>query len=410
MRVPLIRSLTVIESQTWSRGCSPETTLQHAQQLMSRAGITEVREITGTDSFGVSVFVSVRPAALGESQTFGKGLRPIDAQIGAIMEGIEYYFTEPGVGCVQTRWGTARDVIGSSERDDAILDFVPMIHREADLDAPLLLASATDLENGNQACIPAELVFCPAPLVGQSLFGASTNGLASGNSLVDATIQSLLELLERDIWSFESIRASSLLVDKSTLPASIQQIIEIASKRGLTLKIRTIPNEYGMPFFVAFVFDDDNPTRSTFNGGWACDLNRERCLIRAVTEAAQSRVAFLDGGRKIPKSHQPVDSHQEAKLVRQHIRGVSDPRGQVKLSDIPHLTVQDSLDRQLAVVIACLRRVIESPIYRVVYTPPEAEVQVVRCVVPLLENLKETRIRVGRRLKAAIDSAVVHAG
>ena len=384
--------------------------MQRAQQLMSRAGITEVREITGADSFGISVFVSLRPAALGESLTFGKGLRPIDAQVGAIMEGIEYYFTEPGAGCIQTRWGTARDVIGSSERVDAILDFVPMIHREVELDAPLLLAMAHDLENGDPACIPAELVFCPAPSVGQSLFGASTNGLASGNSLTDATIQSLLELLERDIWSFESVRATSLLVEESTLPASIQQISENARKSGLTLRIRTIPNDYGMPFFVAFVFDANNPTRRTFNGGWACDLNRERCLIRAVTEAAQSRVAFLDGGRKIPKSLTTLNPIQEAKQVRQHIRGVSDSRGQVRFWEIPDVPAEASQDRQLAAVIACLRRVIDSPIYRVVYTRPEEDVHVVRCVVPLLESLKETRIRVGRRLKAAIDSAVVHAG
>jgi hypothetical protein len=40
----------------------------------------------------------------------------------------------------------------------------------------------------------------------------------------------------------------------------------------------------------------------------------------------------------------------------------------------------------------------------VVLTPPESSLQVVRLIVPLLENLKESRVRVGRRLKATIDS------
>jgi len=55
-------------------------------------------------------------------------------------------------------------------------------------------------------------------------------------------------------------------------------------------------------------------------------------------------------------------------------------------------------------VIGRLRRVVQRPIYRVVLTPPESPLQVVRVVVPLLENLKATRVRLGPRLKATIDA------
>jgi hypothetical protein len=41
-----------------------------------------------------------------------------------------------------------------------------------------------------------------------------------------------------------------------------------------------------------------------------------------------------------------------------------------------------------------------------VFTPADSPLQVVRVVVPLMENLKETRVRVGRRLKAAIEEKV----
>lgn len=373
------------------------------------AGIREVREITGADSLGVSVFVSVRPMALGESFTFGKGLDPLDAQVGAYMEAIEYYYAEPGTGRVQTQWGTPRDVVGSDDREDAILDFVPMIHREAFLDRPLLLAVANDLATGEPGFIPAELVFCPAPPVGQSLFGSSTNGLASGNSLIDASIQSLLELIERDIWSFEMIHGTSVLVNESTLPDSVRLIIEQATQGGLTLKIRTVPNDYEIPFFAAFVFDERNPALSTFNGGWGCDLSRHRALIRAVTEAAQSRVAFLDGGRRIPKMSRSPSTSQDVKLVQRHMRGVSDSSGQISLEEIPDQMVDGSLDRQMAAVIACLRKVVDASVFRVIYTPSGAPIQVVRLIVPFLENLKFTRMRVGRRLKAAIDRMAVPA-
>ena len=49
------------------------------------------------------------------------------------------------------------------------------------------------------ASLPAELIYYPAPEVGQSLFGASTNGLASGNSPLEASIQaSVWRLIERE--------------------------------------------------------------------------------------------------------------------------------------------------------------------------------------------------------------------
>lgn len=382
------------------RSVAPETTLLYARQWAATAGISEVRDITGLDGLGVPVYASVRPQALANAVTFGKGLRPVDAEVGAYMEALEFFFAEPGVGHVSTRWGTPRDVAGQELANDAILDFVPLLQREVDLDGSLLLASVQELESGRECAIPAELIFFPAPNVGQTLFGSSTNGLASGNSVLEATIQALLELIERDIWSFEFVRRASQLVETASLPSDVREIIERAERNGLQLKVRAIPNDYGMPFFAAFLFDLNSPSRKTFNGGWGCDLNRERALVQAVTEAAQSRVAFIHGGRKVPASEAQAE---EAELVRQHMLGVSDSRGQMLLTDIPDLAFTGTLQQKLDAVIERLRRVVQKPIYRVVLTPPKSPLQVVRVVVPLLENLKVTRVRLGPRLKAAID-------
>lgn len=389
------------------RDIAPETTLLNARRWTAQAGIAEVTDITGLDVLGVPVFVSVRPEARGERFTFGKGLRPVDAEVGAHMEALEFYFADPDRGAIATRWGTPREVAGARLAEKAILDFVPLFGREVDLNASLLLASVEDLESGDPHEIPAELVYYPAPDVGQSIFGSSTNGLASGNSVIEATIQALLELIERDIWSFEFVRSASRLVDASTLPEKVREIVDRAERNGLQLKIRCIPSDYGLPFFAAFVFDENEPRRQTFNGGWACDLDRERALVRAVTEAAQSRVAFIHGGRKVPKSQSKASGlaaeEQEAQLVRQHIQGISDSRRQMSLTEVPTLAVTGAVQEKLGVVIQHLRRVVQTPIYRAVFTPPESSLQVVRVVVPLLENLKENRVRIGPRLKAAIE-------
>src|ERR1043166_7303385 len=99
------------------RTLAPETTLQYARQLAGAAGISEVSDITDLDVLGIPVFVSVRPNARGESFTFGKGLHPVEAEVGAYMEALEFFFAEPGNGHVSTRWGSARDVSGSRSEE-----------------------------------------------------------------------------------------------------------------------------------------------------------------------------------------------------------------------------------------------------------------------------------------------------
>jgi YcaO-like protein with predicted kinase domain len=222
--------------------------------------------------------------------------------------------------------------------------------------------------------------------------------------VLEAGIQALLELIERDIWSFELVRSSSRLVDPASLPDNVREIVERAELHGLSLKVRTVANGYGLPFFAAFVFDLNNPSRRTFNGGWACDVNREIALVRAVTEAAQSRVAFIHGGRKVPASQVINSTSDETQLVQQHMQGVSDSRQKTSLTDIPDPGFAGTLEEHFDLVISRLRRVIQEPIYRVVLTSPDSPLQVVRLIVPLLENLKESRVRVGRRLKAGIDA------
>jgi ribosomal protein S12 methylthiotransferase accessory factor len=383
------------------RTIAPETTLLYAKQLATAAGISEVRDITDLDVLGVPVYLSVRPHALADKTTFGKGLNSIDAEVGAYMEALEFSFAEPGRGLVSTWWGTPREVTGK-ESEDSILSFVPFLQREIDLDGRLLLANARDIESGFEATIPAELVHYPARNTGQSIFGSSTNGLASGNSVVQATLQALLELIERDIWSFEFVRSESKLVETASLPDNVQEIVGRAERNGLEFKVRTVSNDYGMPFFVAFVFDSENPRRKTFNGGWACDLDRNRALVRAVTEAAQSRVALIHGGRRPDLTRQA--SERETKVLRRHMQAVGDARDQVALTDIPDFSVVSTLEDKLDEVIRRLRRVVQEPIYRVQFTSPELPLQVVRLVVPQLENLKENRVRVGPRLKRAIDA------
>ena len=369
------------------------------------AGISRVTDITRLDRLGLPVFASIRPRASTSAVTYGKGLIPIDAQVGAYMEAIEFYFAEPATGSIVTQWGTARDVAGADLREDAILDFSPVFQKSVDLNAPLLLAVAHEVETGRQCLVPAELVYHPSPDVGQSLFGSSTNGLASGNSVLEASIHALAEVIERDIWSFEFIRDSSFLVDTRSLPAFVGNIVERSDQEGLKLIIRYVPNDYGLAFFSALLFDPEKLSAKFFNGGWGCHTNRDIALVRAVCEVAQSRLAFIHGARNfVQPPNIPRTSGKEEDFVRKVTQRVSNQEKTISYSEVSDLHTIGSLEQQWQVLLDCLRRVTNMPVYRVVYTPPEAPLQVVRIIVPTLEDFREATMRIGRRFKAAIDS------
>jgi ribosomal protein S12 methylthiotransferase accessory factor len=378
------------------------TTLGHAKAWAKLAQIHAVTDITAMDRLGVPIFVSERLRSATDPYAFGKGCLPIESEVGAYMEAIESYFSEPGVAQIETRWGWPSELSGVGEGSDPILEFAPKLDRRAAPDQALLLARAQDVESGAEGWIPAELAFNPAPDVGTPLYGSSSNGLASGNSVLEASIHALYELIERDIWSIEFIRNRSARVTGEGLPCEVHNIVETAARNGLRLVMRYVPNDYGIPFFAAFLFDPDNLERRFFNGGWGCHHERRIALTRAVTEVAQSRLAFLHGGREPERWYDPL---AEADRVKQHIVTASSKTPSIRFEDIPERPVAAApLAAQWAAAVNSLRRVIDRPIYRVIYTPPEGPLHVVRLVVPRLEHFSRSTMRIGCRMQAELEA------
>jgi ribosomal protein S12 methylthiotransferase accessory factor len=387
---------------TSTRVVPPQTTLRYAKAWAELAGVRAVRDITAMDCLGVPIFVSERRGAAFSAYTFGKGRFPIDAEVGAYMEAIESYFSEPGVARVETRCGWPSELSGVRADCDPILEFAPKFDYRADANRALLLARAEDVEGGTEGWIPAELAFNPAPPdVDTPLYGSSSNGLASGNTVLEASIHALYELIERDIWSIEFVRNRSAHVDDDGLPCYVQKIVEAAARNGLRLVTRYVPNDYGIPFFAAFLFDPNKLESRSFNGGWGCHHEREIALMRAVTEAAQSRLAFLHDRREPKRSNYPL---AEADRMKQQVDTISSTTLSIRFEDIPEQPLATPLAAQWAAAVNCLRRVIDRPIYRVIYTPSEGPLHVVRLIMPLLEHFTRSTMRIGPRMQAELET------
>ena len=389
-----------------SRCRSADETLVHARRMAPIAGICDVEELSPQNEFGVSVFAAVRPQSLADVVTFGKGRTPVDAEVGALMEGLEFHFAEPGASDVETLWGTAADLAGDQTTEETLRQYIPLHGKQIEIEAPFLLARAHELETREESLVPAELVFRPAPDTVQKLYGTSTNGLASGNSIEEATRFALLELIERDIWSLELARSRSRLVTLESLPEEIQEIAARDERQGLRLCVRTVPNDYGLPFFASFLTDSNDLRLESFNGGWGCGFHSSDAAMQSVLEAIQSRLGLIYGGRKqasrVARKLAGGDTRKIADMVSGQIAKVLDSTLSANFTDVADASEFTDSETHLDSLLRILRQVTNAPVHQVLYTPKESPLHVVRLIVPALEHYKVGKPRVGSRLRAAL--------
>jgi ribosomal protein S12 methylthiotransferase accessory factor len=385
-----------------------DVTLDHAQALAQGLGISRVTDITRLDVVGVPVFASIRPDAQPGSLCVnaGKGITVAEARAGAYMEAIEYAFAEYNRASLEILWAPAGEIYEGKSRRDAILDFCPVMNAEIDLEEPLACVTAKDVVSGRKYLVPAELVFLPYPshLGGGQYFGSNSNGLCSGNSVLEATIHGLAEVIERDVCSFQSIKDSSELVANRSLPSSIRKIESSLAAVGMNLYVRYVENIFGMPYFMAVVAESRAINPIYVSVGYGCHPLKEIALTRAVCEALQSRLSFIHGGRddlvNRYERFKRASNKARARYADNLLGRVSRNGTYIRFGSIPDRSgsVTD-LTSASNVLLDTLARNGFKHVLRVVYTPPHLPLQVLRILVPRLECFTEATARVGVRLR-----------
>lgn len=388
------------------RTASLAVTRRHARALARTLGITRVTDTTRLDNVGVPVFASIRPGASRGSLCVnaGKGLRFDEARVGAYMEAIEFAYAEYNRAGLEVVHVPAGSVYEGPARADSIVDFCPRLGMEIPLDELMACVTATDIATGQSFLVPAELVFLPLPAQAGSsrYFGANSNGLASGNTVTEATIHALAEVIERDVCSFYTLDDISALVAPDSFPTALRPVIRKIRRGGLALYVRSVPNRFRMPFFTATVVDQHRIDPVFINGGQGCHPRREVALTRAITEALQSRLSFIHGGRDdltdAYDRYEGWTAHQRSAQARRIIALAARSAPTMRFEDVVADPAPADLDGLLAALVAAIRRVHPTRILRVTYTPATLPLQVVRVLVPGLEFFTLASRRVGRRL------------
>jgi YcaO-like protein with predicted kinase domain len=297
------------------REVAPADTLRRIRPLLPRAGITRLADVTGLDWIGIPVYQAIRPNSRNLSVAQGKGLTRTQAKVSALMESLESFHAEridyqswlrASVSELRRQLGYDPRAL-SVVREPAVLDpeydpFAPPIGTPTALrdDEPIDWVAATDLSTGASTWVPrqlCELDFSVEERLCRPLFRASSNGLASGNSRAEALVHGLCEVVERDsLWHHPEARLDAQRnVDLATVDSRLaQQILRRFSRAGMQAQVVDISGPVELPCFEVYL---SHPESTAIYHGSGCHPSRGTALLRALTEAAQSRLSHIAGSR-----------------------------------------------------------------------------------------------------------------
>lgn len=372
-----------------------EETYAWVQPQMRRVPITRVTDISPLDPVGLPVWVAVTPLAKDLTTHAGKGRHALAARVSAIMEAIERTSAEsiPEDRTVEmAHWELAGHRPRGCLPVDPTRYNLPFDTRYSH-DGVFRWVLGYDLVGQSSRWIPVDLVVSP-PEEGICT-GVETNGLAAGNTYTEATLHAIYELIERysamrfDYWDRfgDSAVRPSCMVDPATLPAESRAWVDRIETFGLRIGIRDETLELGVPVFRAIIFDPYFPLEDVGAAvGFGADLNAERAMLRAITEAVQSRCSIIQGARD---TFEGIDGEVPRDHLRRRYLDFQHPSELVSLACTGWLSTD--LAEDLRELVRRLERGRFGECVVVDLRRADLEVPVVRVVVPDMIQLESRR-------------------
>jgi ribosomal protein S12 methylthiotransferase accessory factor len=364
-----------------TRAAPLEATWQRFAGLAPRAGITRIAELTGLDAIGIPVYAAIRPMGRSLSTQQGKGTTPLAARISALMESLETYSAEHLARPVLR--GTPR-ALANRHRVVDTRRIARAVGAKLARDASLAWVEGFDLVAGEPILVPREAVTLDTTFTRPPVFDISSNGLASGNLRVEAIVHGVCEVIERDAeaaWR----RAGGdrrLVLDAITDPACRSLIDRIAAA-GARVFVWDLESRIAPAIGCAIMEDPREPAwRSLgFYQGFGAHLDPHVAIARAITEAAQTRVTYIAGGRDDFFDFDYAKATDPALLGQIWDRLAAPCDEPAVVDDLPAASPR-SLGDALAILIDRLRAAGFDQVIAVDVTHPELRVPVVKVIVP----------------------------
>jgi YcaO-like protein with predicted kinase domain len=366
---------------------SPRETLAAYAPFMRGLGITRLANITHLDHVGMPVWTGIRPNARTLATSQGKGEDHDSAKASALMEAIEFHHAEY-MESFPVRYDTYRGLRRTAEV--CPIELLPR-HPASRVvpGAPRLWIEGYDVARGVPAWVPFSKV-CIADAsepIDAEMLVRSSNGLASGNHRLEAIVHGLCEVIERHGGARDDPgRRRYVDLAAVTFPP-LRSVLDRLERADVAVAAWEIPCPIGVPSYGAMIVERPSPARwrvvGTY-GGAGAHLSPTVAMMRALTEAVQSRLTFIAGSRDdMTRAHYWATQNETAQRVFfDRVEGA-------KSSLVPmavRALETDSFEGDLAVLLDCLRAQGYESVIVVDLTRPDLEIPVVSVVVPGLEE------------------------
>jgi len=284
------------------RACAPEETLARIASLLPRYGVTRLARVTGLDCIGIPVWNAIVPNARSIVINQGKGLTDTDAKVSAAMEALERAIA--GEPHLAGRFSTGAELSASGALWHPLNELIAAGHRDIEADERLEWVAGTSLEDGATIYVPKDAILLDRTRH-DCRFWQSSDGLASGNTVEEARLHALLERIERDayaLWQMTPPGQVEALAPETFADPAVDSLCQRIAAADLSLRIFDVTSDIGIPS-IAALLGPGNVTEARHvrfvdvTHGCGCHPHPVRAAIRAITEAAQSRLTFISGAR-----------------------------------------------------------------------------------------------------------------
>ena len=301
------------------RICGPAETVARLRPLFPQFGITRVANLTGLDRIGLPVVMVCRPTARSSAVFHGKGVDLETAKASGLMEAAETWHAEEAQP--DLRYGSVDSLASTIRLVD--LDGLPRNPGPAPTARDRLLwAEGVDLFARAPTWVPFEMVHASSALDGppsSGRFAMNTNGLASGNHLLEAISHGLCEVIERDattLWrTAPRARQDDRRIDLATVEdPACRQVLDMLAEARLDVAVWDVTTDIGIPVYKCLL-KDPRTDLGHIGSGAGCHLAARIALLRALTEAAQTRMSYIVGARE---DILPDDYRESTLLGRNH--------------------------------------------------------------------------------------------
>ena len=389
-------------ARAWERP-PPEETVARVLDRKGALGLTRLADITGLDRIGIPVVLSVRPTARYLSVDAGKGMTLAFARASAAMECVERH---AGENARPPQWRASYAQVARTHRVMARGDLP--IARDAPFDErlPVDWTVVRDLADGDAVAVPLELVALDRYRRGAGdimPFQTGSNGLSAGNTLDEAILGGLCELIERDAiaimryaWERHDRPPPRLRLGLGArgIGAATRALLDRYASAGIEVVAFDCSSEIGVATVMVYAIDRETPELGLYRG-YGCHPDPEIALQRALTEAAQGRLVMIAGSRDDLFGHNRVLGRANYAAAAAIVSAIAES---VDLSAVPADLPGDP-GSGVAWMIARLRAAGFAQILVADLTRPEVDIPAVRVIVPGLEGYVFESYAPGRRAR-----------